>query len=266
MSQSDRDGRGAARQRLAAERQRQAAKERRRKQVTIVTAIVAAIAVVVGLGVLLQANRAQKRSADFVAAPAGATSGQAVSYGKASAPVTMTIYQDYRCPACQQFETAFGPTLTDLVNAGTLKIDYHLVRLIDRPGQTGSLNAANAAICANDAGKFGQLNQTLYASQPSEASDPWADKNAVLDVARKVPGLVTPEFQSCVNTGKHNAEVEQMWQHFKQVYPRAATPTVILGQDELTGATRGANASNLLASPETLKAEINAEAAGKGNQ
>jgi protein-disulfide isomerase len=270
MSQTNREGKRVARERLAEERRKQAIKDKRRKQYTVIGAVVVVIALVVGIGVLVQSMRANRHSADFVAAPAGATSGFSVPYGKASAPVTLTLYQDYRCPVCKIYEDRLGPTIVDLVNAGTLKVNYHLVKLIDsnpqRPG-TGSLNSANAAMCANDAGKFADFNTLFYANQPDETTDPWADKNAVIALAKKVPGLDSPTFESCVNSGKYNSRVNEMWNHFQQVYKayNAGTPTIILGENEAKGGKRGDQTdAAFLSSAAAFKAEVQAEAAGKG--
>ncbi len=274
MSQTNREGKRVARERLAEERRKQAIQAKRRRQMTVIGAVVVVIALVVGVGVAIQAVRANRHSAQFVAGPSGATSGFSVLYGKASAPVTMTIYQDYRCPICAEYEKRLGPAITDLVNAGTLKVNYHLVRLIDynsntsggKPG-TGSLNSANAAMCAADAGKLGEVNSLFYANQPSETSDPWSDKNAVLTLAKKVPGLDSPTFTSCVQSGKYDAKVNEMWNHFQDAYKVAGvgTPTMLLGNDEIKGPKRGqAGDAAFIATPEAFKAEVQAEANGKG--
>lgn len=273
MSHTNREGKRVARERLAEERRKQAIKDKRRKQYTVIAAVVVVIALVVGIGVLVQTMRANKHSAGFVAAPAGATSGFSVPYGKASAPVTLTLYQDYRCPACQQFDTTMGATINDLVNAGTLKVNYHVVRLIDyhvqqgQPTGTGSLRSGNAAMCANDAGKFADFNTLFYAKQPDESTDPWADNKAVIALAKQVPGLDSPAFESCVNSGKYDAKVNDMWSHFQQVYKNVgggSTPTVILGDNELSGTKRGQPASQVIDTPAAFKAEVQAEANGKG--
>ena len=73
---------------------------------------------------------------------------------------------------------------------GKLQITYHPARVIDsHDNGTGSLNGANAAACAQDQGQFMPLHDLLYANQPNEQTDPWADKSKILAIADQIPAL-----------------------------------------------------------------------------
>lgn len=161
-------------------------------------------------------------------APSGAQGKDslAIPVGKDGAKSTLTVWEDFRCPACQDFETRYRPVLHELADAGKLRIDYHLVRLIDgNMGGTGSLRAANAAACAQDAGKFRDYHDVLYANQPPESSDAFDDAK-LIELAGKVPGLDTPAFRKCVKDGTHNSWVNKSHQAF-QTGGFTGTPTVL---------------------------------------
>lgn len=255
MSQSNRDGKRVARERMAAERQRQQLKDRRRRQLSIIAGVVVVILVVVGIGLGVslshdgskgsgdQATGTKGASTPF-AAPKGAVVDKyfneskkptAIPYGSATAPVTMTVIEDFRCPVCQEFEQTLGSVYSAYVQEGKLRVLYHPVRLIDsnHPGTTGSMLAGSAAACAQDEGKFYQFHTALFAGQPNENSDPWAKPAALLAIAKKVPGLITPAFTQCVNTGKYEGFVQQNWDDFQKFTSNIATPTLLLNGKQL---------------------------------
>lgn len=164
------------------------------------------------------------------AAPSGATgrSGLGVPVGSPAAPSTLTVYEDFRCPACNGFEQNYRSTVHELIDSGRLKAEYHLARLIDGNLRgTGSLNAANAAACAQQSGRFRAYHDVLYDNQPKETDDAFADKGRLLDLAKKVPGLRTPAFTSCVRDGRYDAWVDKSDSDFDSA-GFGSTPTVLL--------------------------------------
>ncbi|MEK8170356.1 thioredoxin domain-containing protein [Streptomyces sp. M19] len=79
---------------------------------------------------------------------------------------------------------------------------------------TGSLNAANAAACAQDAGRFPQYHDVLFANQPEETDDAYADKNRLIGLASQVKGLNTATFRDCVREGTHDGWVRASAEDF----------------------------------------------------
>ncbi|WP_030616949.1 DsbA family protein [Streptomyces sclerotialus] len=227
MSQKSR-AEGSARERLQAQREKEKARARRGRQAKVAGVVVAVL--VVAAGIAVWASSAGGDKSTPVAAPDGATGGDKpkVTVGKASAPSTLEVWEDFRCPACKQFETGFRAVLHELEDGGQLKTDYHLATLIDgNMGGKGSLNAANAAMCAQDAGKFRAYHDVLFTQQPAEQQDRYADKSYLIKLAGKVPGLVTGDFRSCVEDGKYNGFVQKSQQAFLNAGLQG-TPSVIL--------------------------------------
>ncbi|WP_328556072.1 MULTISPECIES: DsbA family protein [unclassified Streptomyces] len=233
MSEKNRDGKRSARERLAVERDKQKAAEKRRRALIVGASVVCVLGLAAVIGVVA-ANAGKDKKSDTsgpVVSPSGATGKDslAIPVGKDGAKSTLTVWEDFRCPACQAFEAAYRPTIHELVDSGQLKVEYHLVTLID--GNTrgsGSLRAANAAACAQDAGKFRDYHDVLYENQPEETDDAFADNNKLIELAGKVGGLDTPAFRACVNKGTHDSWVHKSHAAF-QSNGFSGTPTVLLG-------------------------------------
>ncbi|MFJ9349613.1 DsbA family protein [Streptomyces sp. NPDC101237] len=232
MSEKNRDGKRTARERLAADREKQKAAEKRRRALIVGASVVCVLGLAAVIGVVA-ANAGKDKGGESsgpVVAPSGAQGKDslAVPVGKDGAKATLTVWEDFRCPACQAFEAAYRPTLHELTDAGKLRIEYHLVTLIDgNLGGTGSRNAANAAACAQDAGKFRDFHDVLYGNQPKETDDAFSSNDKLIELAGKVDGLDTPAFRKCVKDGTHNAWVVKSNEAF-QAAKFGGTPTVLL--------------------------------------
>ncbi|MEU2058753.1 thioredoxin domain-containing protein [Streptomyces sp. NPDC013455] len=232
MSEKNRDGKRTARERLAVEREKQKAAEKRRRALIVGASVVCVLGLAAVIGVVAaNAGKDKGDKAGPVVAPSGAQGKDslAIPVGKDGAKSTLTVWEDFRCPACQSFELAYRPTLHELADAGKLKIEYHLVRLIDgNLGGSGSLRSANAAACAQDAGKFRDYHDVLYANQPKETDDAFGDDAKLIALAGKVRGLDTPAFRKCVENGTHNNWVDKSNQAFR-AGGFNGTPTVLFG-------------------------------------
>jgi len=231
VSEKNRDGKRTARERLAVEREKQKAADKRRRTLIVGASVVCVLGLAAVIGVVAaNAGKDKTKSSGPVVAPSGAQGkdGLAIAVGKESAKPTLTIWEDFRCPACQAFETVYRPTLHELTDSGKLRIEYHLVRLIDgNLGGTGSLRAGNAAACAQNAGKFRDYHDVLYENQPKETVDTFANNAKLIDLAGKVGGLDTAAFRKCVNDGKHDSWVDKSNAAFK-AGRFSGTPTVLL--------------------------------------
>ncbi|MGA5137474.1 DsbA family protein [Streptomyces azureus] len=231
MSEKNREGKRTAREKMAVEREKQKSAEKRRRALIVGGAVVAVLGLAAVIGVVA-ANAGKDDDSEAsgpVVAPSGAQGkdGLAIPVGKDSAKSTLTVWEDFRCPACKSFETAYRPVIHELTNAGQLKAEYHLVTLIDgNMGGSGSRNAANAAACAQDAGKFPAYHDVLFDNQPQEVDDAYARNDKLIELAGKVDGLDTPAFRKCVEDGTHNSWVAKSHQAFNKG-GFSGTPTVL---------------------------------------
>ncbi|MFJ9471045.1 DsbA family protein [Streptomyces caniferus] len=236
MSQKNHEGKRTARERMQEQREKERTRARRRRQAVVAGSVLAVLAVAGGIAIWATSSGGGKSSSDNeTARPKQASGGSrpAIPVGAPNAPSTLTVWEDFRCPACQQFETGFRPVVHELEDSGRLKSEYHLVTIIDgNAGGKGSLNAANAALCAQDAGKFRAYHDVLYSHQPPETEDKFADKQYLLQLAGKVKGLVTPAFTTCVNDGRYDRFVQKSTDAFATSGYRG-TPTVLLNGKDL---------------------------------
>ncbi|WP_199550537.1 thioredoxin domain-containing protein [Streptomyces sp. N35] len=253
MSEKNREGKRAARDRLAQEREQQKSRDKRRRALIVTAAVVGVLGLAAIAGVIAANAGGDKKDASGPVVPPSGASGKdslAIPVGKDSAKSTLTIWEDFRCPACASFETQYSPTIHELTEKGQLKVDYHLATIIDgNMGGTGSVNAANAAACAQDAGKFTPYHDVLYKNQPPETDDAFGKDARLLELAKEVDGLDTADFKSCVEDGKHVSWVNKSNDAFRDG-KFTGTPTVLLD-----GKNIFADQKNPL-TPEQLKKKV----------
>ncbi len=233
VSEKNRDGKRTARERLAEEREKQKSADKRRRVLIVGASVVCVLGLAAVIGVVA-ANAGKddgsKSAGGPLVVPSGAQGkdGLAIPVGKESAKSTLTVWEDFRCPACKAFETAYRPVIHGLTGSGALKVNYHLATIIDGNLRgTGSRNAANAAACAQDVGKFTAYHDVLYENQPVESDDAYAENSKLIELAGKVKGLDTPAFRTCVEKGTHSSWVDKSAAAFRKGGFNG-TPTVIL--------------------------------------
>ena len=218
--------RRTGRERAAEVRRRQAAAERRRKQLIIGGAVVGVVALAVLIGILVQHNTSQQNKAAReaygagrpFAAPTGVSANPAtqadpggIVYGKPEAKVTVEVSEDVRCPYCKIAETLFGAINKEYADAGKIKVQYHLVDLIDRAGGgQGSLVGGSTLACSADTGQaqFIAFHDQIFKNQPNEKNDAYGSVDTMLTMAGQVPDLRGAAFDDCARTGKYAAWIK----------------------------------------------------------
>src|SRR2546423_5659815 len=213
--------RSSGRERAAEARRRQAAAERRKKQMIIAGVAVGVIVVAVLIGISVQHNKSTSDKAARKAygagqpfsAPAGVSADPATSsdpggivYGKPEAKVTVEVAEDVRCPVCKVAETLLGAVNKEYADAGKIKLQYHIVDLIDRAaGGQGSLVGGATLACSADAGQapFIAYHDLIFKNQPAETTDSYASVDTMLGLAGQGTGLRSTAFDACARDGKY---------------------------------------------------------------
>lgn len=146
------------------------------------------------------------------ASPAGPKLGLSVH---PTVPVTITIYVDLRSPDSKAFTDEYEATLTQLLTTGQAQIQYRLVTASDKQyGGLASRNAANAAACAQDQGRFPQFMKEIWKHQPDPQSATLGHKNFLKEMALKAGKIKMSTFEPCVEQGDHNGWVQQSQNDF----------------------------------------------------
>ncbi|MFD7830052.1 DsbA family protein [Kitasatospora sp. NPDC059803] len=159
------------------------------------------------------------------AEPPSGSSGDSIPVGYQQAPATLVVYEDYDCAACRKFAERFDPTLRQLVAENRLVIQYHPVTT---DGRKTSAQAANAAACAQDAGKFTAFREVLVAAGKQ---DPDA-KQDLRSLADRVSELRSAAFDRCVDDGTHAGWVSRESGTFAKQFHTDA-PVAVLNGDRV---------------------------------
>jgi hypothetical protein len=138
---------------------------------------------------------------------------------KPANPVTVTVYEDFRSPVSKAFAAQWQPTFHNLLISGKAEIAYRLVTQTDvTKGGHGSLDAANAAGCAQDQGKdqFQDFVKELWKHQPPVSDDAFASATYLEKLGRKVHGLQASLFVPCVQSLDHQGWVNASQKDYVQ--------------------------------------------------
>ena len=144
--------------------------------------------------------------------------------------VVLSMYEDFLCPHCGNFEQKMGSTVQQLIDTGGVQADYYMVALppLDTAqSQYYSSRAGNAAYCVADAdtspGKdaFRRFHAALYAQQPGETSSSFPTNQNLIETAR-LAGVASQTLSDCINNGKYKAMVQGLW----KAAGINATPTI----------------------------------------
>jgi protein-disulfide isomerase len=143
--------------------------------------------------------------------------------GSEKAQVTIVKFEDFQCPFCKQVQ----PTFHELLSRYNGK-----VRLVHKDFPLESIHpqarqAAEAARCAYEQGKFWEYHDKLYANSPKASADD-------LKSYAKEVGLNVDSFDRCLATGKYRAIVQQDLNEGTQL-GLTGTPTFFFNGREISG-------------------------------
>ncbi|MER5564109.1 thioredoxin domain-containing protein [Streptomyces sp. NPDC002506] len=208
-------GKGNARARMQAERAARAKKERLYRRLIVSGAVLGGAALLTGVIIAVTGSGSGRTDAAMAAAMKGplvvpqhasGTDGTVITYGDPAAKRTLDVYEDPRCPFCGIVERGLGATMQRLADDGTYKIQYHVATFLDDSfGGNGSKSALGALGAAVHQGtqQFAALHAALYENQPDEREDSFADRDKLLSIVAKVPGLDQAAMKKAVNDGTY---------------------------------------------------------------
>ncbi len=205
MSKSSR-----ARARVREMQAREEAAKRRRRMVAVVASVVVVIVVAVGVWIAVQTNSGSdgditapvdgnSQSDKKGSAPSGTVDLWAIPRGESSAPVTVTLFEDFQCPACQAMEAYLGDTFQSMVEDGSIQIRYRPMAFLDNASTTDySSRAMSTAACVLDtAGRdaFFSMHDLLFKHQPAEGTAGLTD-DKLADLAKEA-GADRDQVREC---------------------------------------------------------------------
>jgi protein-disulfide isomerase len=172
------------------------------------------------------------------------------SIGKADAPVTLEVYEDFQCPVCGQYSLSVEPILVNqYVMNGTLRIVHHDIAILGRGGTNDeSKLAASGAYCANKQGMYWTYAHWVYDNQDGENAGGFRRER--LTAIAEAAGLDGTAFSSCLDDPAAVQAVADITTKAVGLGINS-TPTMYIGDQQIVG----------IKSPQELGALIEAAAA-----
>lgn len=125
--------------------------------------------------------------------------------GDPEALVTITEYSDFQCPYCRIFyENTEAAVMAQYVETGKAYFVYKSVGGFIGPE---SQDAAEAAYCAGDQGKFWEMHDILFTNQTGENVGAYSSRR--LELMADEIGLDRGLYDECISSGKYKDLVEQ---------------------------------------------------------
>ena len=141
--------------------------------------------------------RAKYKAETFLTEPRLEVAADGPAKGPADAPVTIVEFSDFECPYCARVV----PTLEQVKEkyGDQVRIVFRQFPLDMHPN---AAKAAEAALCANEQGKFWEMHDAMFADQKKLAV---ADLKATAGTL----GMDAAAFGSCLDSGKHGPKVKE---------------------------------------------------------
>lgn len=227
--QSKKARRDAARERARIAREKEKARRRRNRVFLTSGIIVVALAIITVItlvvvnasgpagpgpknmasdGVLLHGN-GKSITAVRTPAPSANAKPTPTAQNNSDGIAHITIYEDYMCPYCNQFETANMPQIKQWVKSGSATLEIHPFNLLDASslGTKYSSRATNAAACVANyqPDAFLAVNEAFYKNQPQEGTKGLTDAQIVSLVQKA--GATDSNIPKCITSGKFRSWV-----------------------------------------------------------
>jgi protein-disulfide isomerase len=152
--------------------------------------------------------------------------------GAETAPVWLVEISDFQCPFCKQWhDQVFGIIDREYVKTGKVRLAYlnfPLSRI-----HPNAQAAAEAAMCAGVQGKFWELHESLFISQPR-----WAEQKnpmATFDSLARAGGVEQKGWSHCMTTHATARLIEADRDRSTKAGVES-TPTFFIGDRALAGA------------------------------
>ncbi len=151
--------------------------------------------------------------------------------GNPDAAITIVEFSDFQCPFCKRFHQTTLPLIQEnYIDTGKVKFVYRDFP-IESLHPNGAIPAAVASECADEQGMFWQYHDKIFQNQKN-----W-ERLAAEGVVNELKayavqlGLVTNQFNDCLNSGKYLDEVNKDLRDGNS-YGVTGTPAFFIGNEE----------------------------------
>ena len=172
-----------------------------------------------------------------------------IKEGENDPKVVLSIFSDFLCPACSYLEQSFGSTIDNLIDRGTIAVNYHMLTILDKLKNNYSSRSSNASYCIADSSidSFRKFYSMLYETGvcPKENSGIYPNNAYIITMAQQINSNMSIEnnkIYNCINKGHYLEIVSNM----AKITKIDATPTIIINNKDYT-----------LTTPEALIDKVN---------
>ncbi|MCP5463861.1 MAG: thioredoxin domain-containing protein [Deltaproteobacteria bacterium] len=145
------------------------------------------------------------------------------SKGPKGAPITIVEFSEYQCPFCKRAR----PTIDRILKDYEGKVHY-VFRDFPLSFHKQAKDAANAAHCAGDQGKYWEYSEMLWASQGKHSTEKLKSIGQDLKLNQE-------QFEKCMSSNKYYAEIDKD-QRQGSSYGVSGTPAYFINGMFLSGA------------------------------
>lgn len=149
--------------------------------------------------------------------------------GKVDAPVVMVEFTDYSCPMCTKFAHETESGLQELIDNGTLRIEYRDLVIFQ---QYGSDIAAAGGWAAAEQGKHAEYRKAVWDAAQGHP-EYTVDSVVALAKAAGVPDL--DAFRASVESEETKAKVDAQTKHAQEL-GITGTPFIMINDAAVNGA------------------------------
>ena len=218
--------------------------------------VIGVFVVAIVIGVVVQSSRSKNENAKVVTPKHALGPNDSEIEGEKSAPVLVQEYADFQCPSCKAFHDRMNATVNALVTTGKIRFAYTYFPFIGDE----SVQAAAAAVCAGDQGKFFPYADLLYNEQRAENSGFLTTKQLItFGRDAGITGSAFDTFEQCVRAGTYEGFVRQQAENASKRGVNATPTLFITGPDGKTVQMTDAQ----ILTPQQFKAAVADTAAGK---
>lgn len=163
--------------------------------------------------------------------PIDVAAGELPILGSENAPVLFVEWSDYQCPFCKRlYDDVERQIIEEYVNSGQVAFAYRDFPFLGQP----SIDAANAARCANEQGQFWEYHDLLFDKHPGSGHGDHLGISSLKQYAVDL-GLNATQFNDCLDSEKYADAVNA-----DQAAGRSAgvtgTPTSFINGEVVNGA------------------------------
>jgi protein-disulfide isomerase len=149
--------------------------------------------------------------------------------GSDSAKVEITEYSDFQCPYCAGFAAVQMPVVRDqLINPGRARLRF---RDFPIPGHKHAREAAHAAQCVGEQGKFWAMHDLLFEHRE------WTEERSATSTLRGLAGQAganLDQYDACMSSNRYDGRITASFNE-GQARGVTGTPAFFINGVQLTG-------------------------------